>query len=256
MIVVLLVLVNLTTLVLLNALSDSAHSWRLGQHDIQLARAERAATSAVALAEHSYMNYQPALTTVSFSSGFHALFSYHEQPCPEETTTEQRTVLGVSARSTAQPPSSDIQAPAAEPEPTPPHECAEVTISIARQHSQNPHNALQEIRVQRRFWLQRQGGFTLPEVMLALLLLTITLPALSQLLGQVGSYWPRVNAAYQEELRTQNWLSEWQQTPTATQQSGYFEDGREWRITPQNGLYVWQVSASAVSAAEQGWYLL
>ncbi|MCH8492571.1 MAG: hypothetical protein LAT53_04985 [Idiomarina sp.] len=254
MIVVLLVLVNLTTLVLLNALSDSAHSWRLGQHDIQLARAERVVTSAAALAEHNYMNYQPVLTKVSFSSGFHALFSYLEQPCSEETTAGQRTALETLAPSTAQLPTSDIQAPAAEPEPT--QECTAVTISVARQHNQNPHNTLQAIRVQRRFLLQRYGGFTLPEVMLALLLLTITLPALSQLLGQVGSYWPRVNAAYQEEQRTQNWLAEWQRTPTATPQSGYFVDGREWQVIPQNGLYFWQVSASAVSAAEQGWYLL
>lgn len=234
MIVVLLVLVNLTTLVLLNALSDSAHSWRLGQHDIQLARAERVVTSAAALAEHRYMNYQPAHTNVSFSSGFDALFSYLEQPCPAEETEEKT----------------------AESDTEPTQECTAVTITVARQHSQDSPNTLQAIRVQRSFLLQRHGGFTLPEVMLALLLLTITLPALSQLLGQVGSYWPRVNAAYQEEQRTQNWLAEWQQTPTATKQSGYFVDGREWQIIPQNGLYFWQVSASAVSAAEQGWYLL
>ncbi|MFU8783447.1 prepilin-type N-terminal cleavage/methylation domain-containing protein [Aliidiomarina sp.] len=234
MIVVLLVLVNLTTLVLLNALSDSAHSWRLGQHDIQLARAERVATSAATLAQHRYMNYQPTLTNVSFSSGFDALFSYLEQPCPEEKTEEE----------------------IAESDTDPTQECTAVTIAVARQHSQNSPNTLQAIRVQRSFLLQRHGGFTLPEVMLALLLLTITLPALSQLLGQVGSYWPRINAAYQEEQRTQNWLAEWQQTPTATKQSGYFVDGREWQIIPQNGLYFWQVSASAVSAAEQGWYLL
>lgn len=234
MIVVLLVLVNLTTLVLLNALSDSAHNWRLGQHDIQLARAERVAASAAALAEHRYMNYQPPLTNVSFSSGFDALFSYLEQPCPEENTAENT----------------------AESEPKPKQECTEVTIAVARPQASNQQSTLQGIRLQHRFRLQRNAGFTLPEVMLALLLLTITLPALSQLLGQAGSYWPRVNAAYQEEQRTQNWLAEWQQTPSTNQQSGYFVDGREWQIIPQNGLYFWQVSASSVSAAEQGWYLL
>ena len=238
MIVVLLVLVNLTTLVLLNALSDSAHSWRLGQHDIQLARAERAVASAAALAEHRYINYQPALTNVSFSSGFDALFSYLEQPCPEEKTaaiTQETTI---------------------EPEPEPTQECTEVTIAVARPQASNRQSTLQGILLQRSFRLQRNAGFTLPEVMLALLLLTITLPALSQLLGQVGSYWPRVNAAYQEEQRTQNWLAEWQQTPSTIKQSGYFVDGRQWQVIPQNGLYFWQVSASAVSAAEQGWYLL
>ena len=250
MIVVLLVLVNLTTLVLLNALSDSAHSWRLGQHDIQLARAERAVESAAALAEHRYINYQPALTNVSFSSGFDALFSYLEQPCPAKKTAEN--TAGKTEEKTAE----ITQETTIEPEPEPKQECTEVTIAVARPQASNRQSILQGIRLQRSFRLQRNAGFTLPEVMLALLLLTITLPALSQLLGQVGSYWPRVNAAYQEEHRTQNWLAEWQRTPSTMQQSGYFVDGREWQVIPQNGLYFWQVSASAVSSAEQGWYLL
>lgn len=244
MIIVLLVLVNLTTLVLLNALSDTAHSWRLGQHDIQLARAERVLASAAALAEHTYMNYQPALTRVNFSASFTAVFSYLEQPC---------SVAEVQSALTDDPP--------------PTQECAVVSIAVTRQNTaknaptSSPNNGssnstLQAIRVQRSIRLQRDAGFTLPEVMLALLLLTITLPALSQLLGQVGSYWPWVNAAYHEDQRTQNWLAEWQQIPVVRQRTGTFSDGRQWQITPQNGLYYWQVSASAVSAAEQGWYLL
>jgi prepilin-type N-terminal cleavage/methylation domain-containing protein len=98
-------------------------------------------------------------------------------------------------------------------------------------------------------------GFTLPEVMLAMLLLSFSLPAMVQLLGHVGSVWPRVNYAYQEEQQLQQWLQQWQHDLPASVRTGQFYDGRNWRIEYNGNVWFWQVSASAYSAAEQGWYL-
>ena len=47
-IILLLMLLNLSTFVLLDSLADSIQSWRLAQHDITIARAERALQSALA----------------------------------------------------------------------------------------------------------------------------------------------------------------------------------------------------------------
>lgn len=99
-----------------------------------------------------------------------------------------------------------------------------------------------------------QKGFTLPEVLLAILLLTFSLPAMVQLLGHVGSVWPRVNHAYREEQQTQQWLQQWQQDLPASVRTGLFADGRSWRVEYNGRLWFWQVSASSYSAAEQGWY--
>ena len=97
-------------------------------------------------------------------------------------------------------------------------------------------------------------GFTLPEVLLAILLLSVTVPAVAQLLGHVSSMWPKANDVYREEQQVQQWLQQWQQDLPTSVRTGQFSDGRNWRIEYNGQLWFWQVSGSAYSAAEKGWY--
>ena len=92
MIVVLLVLLNLSTLVLLDSLEDSLQSWRLTQHDIHVARAERALQSslAFALTQLHYGMQVPA--TLQVGESWRANITAQQQECSAAYALERECV--------------------------------------------------------------------------------------------------------------------------------------------------------------------
>ncbi|WP_040487201.1 prepilin-type N-terminal cleavage/methylation domain-containing protein [Idiomarina sp. A28L] len=101
----------------------------------------------------------------------------------------------------------------------------------------------------------KKGGFTLPEVMLCLVIITLSLPAAVNLLAHSTSFWQRANSAYSEDSELQEWLTLWQQSAPSGTRTGQFSDGRNWRIESIGELHSWWVEASDVSPEERGWYL-
>ncbi|RUO37387.1 hypothetical protein CWE13_05355 [Aliidiomarina shirensis] len=99
------------------------------------------------------------------------------------------------------------------------------------------------------------NGFTLPETMICLLILTLSLPAAMHLLAHSATFWQRANDAYLEDMQLQNWLTDWQMKNAAATGTGQFSDGRNWRIENHGALRYWWVEASNVSPEEYGWYL-
>jgi hypothetical protein len=93
MVVVLLVLLNLSTLVLLNALEDSVQSWRLAQHDIQVARAERAVHSALAFSVAQLQQGMQVPATLAIGASWQAQISTQQQPCSNQETTVRECVV-------------------------------------------------------------------------------------------------------------------------------------------------------------------
>lgn len=81
MIAVVLVLINLTTLILLSSIEDGLQTWRLSQHDMQLARAWRAADSARFYALSRFQQGLPIPTTVPLSSGWQVVVEQRSVNC-------------------------------------------------------------------------------------------------------------------------------------------------------------------------------
>lgn len=110
-------------------------------------------------------------------------------------------------------------------------------------------------RVSRASRVRKHNGFTLPEVMLCLFIITLSLPAAVHLLAHSATFSQRANSAYSADSELQEWLILWQQnTPNGTH-SGKFSDGRNWRIESAGELRSWWVEASEISPEERGWYL-
>lgn len=103
--------------------------------------------------------------------------------------------------------------------------------------------------------VSRIKGFTLPEVMLCLFIVTLTFPAAIHLLAHSAQLGQRGHLAYLEDAQLQEWLIEWQVNVPAGKRTGQFSDGRRWGIESNGTLHYWWVEASAVSPAEEGWYL-
>ncbi|EGN74679.1 hypothetical protein A28LD_1695 [Idiomarina sp. A28L] len=83
MIAVVLVLINLTTVILLSSIEDGLQTWRLSQHDLQLARAWRAADSARFYALSQFQQGLPIPITVNLPSGWQVLLERRSVNCSE-----------------------------------------------------------------------------------------------------------------------------------------------------------------------------
>ncbi|EGN74678.1 prepilin-type N-terminal cleavage/methylation domain-containing protein [Idiomarina sp. A28L] len=118
-----------------------------------------------------------------------------------------------------------------------------------------PSKPLSRKRVFQKPIPPKKGGFTLPEVMLCLVIITLSLPAAVNLLAHSTSFWQRANSAYSEDSELQEWLTLWQQSAPSGTRTGQFSDGRNWRIESIGELHSWWVEASDVSPEERGWYL-
>jgi len=100
----------------------------------------------------------------------------------------------------------------------------------------------------------RTLGFTLPEVMLCILILSISLPAAANLLAHSAHLDQRMAQLYQEDVNLQIWLAE-RQTAASGYAQGQLADGRQWWVENQGGVHFWRVAASTYSPEEFGWYL-
>lgn len=83
MIAVVLVLINLTTVILLSSIEDGLQTWRLSQHDLQLARAWRSADSARFYALSRFQQGLPIPTTVPLSSGWQVVVEQRSVNCAD-----------------------------------------------------------------------------------------------------------------------------------------------------------------------------
>jgi len=100
----------------------------------------------------------------------------------------------------------------------------------------------------------KANGFTLPEVMLASALLATTVVFLVTVLLESQRVWQYVQTQYQSDMEIQLWLTTWQQQPPLQYQAGTLSGGQRWQITPNDGLWSWQVEDADGSLIEQGWY--
>lgn len=102
--------------------------------------------------------------------------------------------------------------------------------------------------------LKKPLGFTLPEVMLALSVLSVTSVGSAHLLTHTLHAWQQLSPLYQGEAELAEWLVHLsQQTPL----TGQFSSGREWRITHEVEGIRWFVMAHPAFPewlpAESGW---
>ncbi|MCL5254809.1 MAG: prepilin-type N-terminal cleavage/methylation domain-containing protein [Gammaproteobacteria bacterium] len=100
----------------------------------------------------------------------------------------------------------------------------------------------------------KANGFTLPEVMLASALLATTVVFLVTVLLESQRVWQFIQTQYKFDMETQLWLNNWQENPPQRHWSGTLSGGQRWQITPNDGLWSWQVEDADGSLIEQGWY--
>ncbi|RUO37388.1 hypothetical protein CWE13_05360 [Aliidiomarina shirensis] len=123
MIAVVLVLINLTTAILLSGIEDGMQTWRLSQHDVQLARARRAADSTQFMALAQFQQGLAIPETLNLPAKLQATLQKTPLNCSEIPSFVPRTTSDTSAGAN----------------------CWRLLIEV----SQAAHN----LRIQQTFWL-------------------------------------------------------------------------------------------------------